>query len=170
MSAPLRIGVLGSTRGTSLQAVIDAINRGALNAKISIVLSNKSDSGILGRAQEHGLPHKHIPLLGRAREAYDEEVTRTLEQHGVQLVLMIGYMRIVSPAFTDRWNDRCLNVHPSLLPDFAGGMDLQVVTHSRPLNTLLIHPLNHPPSTLSTRCTRLCWLPAAPSLAAPSTS
>ena len=127
MSAPLRIGVLGSTRGTSLQAVIDAINRGTLNAKIAVVLSNKSDSGILGRAHEHGLPHKHIPLSGRTREAYDEEVTRTLEQHGVQLVLMIGYMRIVSPSFTNRWTDRCLNVHPSLLPDFAGGMDLQVV-------------------------------------------
>ena len=130
MSAPLRIGVIGSTRGTSLQPVIDAINRGALNAKIAIILSNKSDSGILGRARDHGLPHKHIPLGGRGREAYDEEVTRTLEQHGVQLVLMIGYMRIVSSAFTDRWNDRCLNVHPSLLPDFAGGMDLQVTTRA----------------------------------------
>ena len=126
MSAPLRLGVLGSTRGTDMQAVIDAIEKGTLNAKITVVVSNKADSGILDRASRHGIISKHIPVQGRSREAYDDEVNRTLEQHGVQLVLMIGYMRIVSAAFTDKWLDRCMNAHPSLLPDFAGGMDLQV--------------------------------------------
>lgn len=63
---------------------------------------------------------------GREREDFDEEVTRALEDAGVQLVLCVGYMRILTPEFCRRWAGRCLNVHPSLLPDFAGGMDLQV--------------------------------------------
>jgi phosphoribosylamine--glycine ligase/phosphoribosylglycinamide formyltransferase/phosphoribosylformylglycinamidine cyclo-ligase/phosphoribosylamine--glycine ligase/phosphoribosylformylglycinamidine cyclo-ligase len=109
-----------------MQAVIDAIEKGTLNAKITVVVSNKLDSGILDRASRHGIAIKHIAVGGRSREAYDEEVNRILEQHGVQLVLMIGYMRIVSSTFTDKWLDRCMNVHPSLLPDFAGGMDMQV--------------------------------------------
>ena len=62
----------------------------------------------------------------RTREDFDAEVTRALEDAGVQLVLCVGYMRILSPCFCQRWAGRCLNVHPSLLPDFAGGMDLQV--------------------------------------------
>lgn len=65
---------------------------------------------------------------GRERAAFDEEVTEALEDAGVQLVLCVGYMRILSPEFCRRWAGRCLNVHPSLLPDFAGGMDLQVRT------------------------------------------
>ena len=60
------------------------------------------------------------------REGYDAAVTEILEDHGVDLVLLIGYMRIVSGAFVRRWWNRCLNVHPSLLPDFAGGMDTDV--------------------------------------------
>lgn len=63
---------------------------------------------------------------GRSREDFDAEVTQALEDEGVQLVLCVGYMRILSPTFCQRWAGRCLNVHPSLLPDFAGGMDLQV--------------------------------------------
>jgi phosphoribosylglycinamide formyltransferase 1 len=120
------LGVIGSTRGTDMQAVIDAIEAGQLNAKITIVLSNKKDAGILERAAKHNIVSKYVPVNGRSREAYDEDVCRQFEAAGVQLVLMIGYMRIVSEVFTNRWRDRCMNVHPSLLPDFAGGMDLQV--------------------------------------------
>lgn len=86
---------------------------------------------------EHSLAHAHTCTRtryanlkkknkGREREDFDEEVTRALEDAGVQLVLCVGYMRILSPGFCRTWAGRCLNVHPSLLPDFAGGMDLQV--------------------------------------------
>jgi folate-dependent phosphoribosylglycinamide formyltransferase PurN len=109
-----------------MQAVIDAIDAGLLIAEIVQVVSNKADAGILDRAAKHGIPARHVAVAGRDREAYDAEVSAVLEQAGVQLVLMIGYMRIVSPAFVQRWADRCMNVHPSLLPEFAGGMDLQV--------------------------------------------
>jgi formyltetrahydrofolate-dependent phosphoribosylglycinamide formyltransferase len=123
---PLRLGVLGSTRGTDMQAVIDEIEAGRLNARIVLVVSNKADAGILDRARRHGIPATNVGAKGKTREVFDGEVTTLLEDAGVELVLLIGYMRIVSAAFCQRWADRCMNVHPSLLPDFAGGMDLEV--------------------------------------------
>ena len=126
LNAPLLIGVLGSTRGSSLQPVIDAIEQGRLNAKIVVIVSNKADAGILVRANTHYITSVYLPTKGKSREVYDQDVTEVLLDAGVQLVLMIGYMRIVSPLFTKAWSQRCLNIHPSLLPEFAGGMDLQV--------------------------------------------
>eukprot|EP00617_Octactis_speculum_P019210 CAMPEP_0185772532 /NCGR_PEP_ID=MMETSP1174-20130828/69536_1 /TAXON_ID=35687 /ORGANISM="Dictyocha speculum, Strain CCMP1381" /LENGTH=1073 /DNA_ID=CAMNT_0028458865 /DNA_START=324 /DNA_END=3545 /DNA_ORIENTATION=+ len=124
---PVRIGVLGSTRGTDLQAIIDAVAGGTLSgAEVSVVVSNKKKALILERAERHNIPHHHVGSAGKSREAFDEEVTSVLEDYGVDLVLLIGYMRIVSKGFTDHWRVRCLNVHPSLLPDFAGGMDEDV--------------------------------------------
>lgn len=128
LNAPLVLGVIGSTRGTAMQAVIDAIEAGTLHAKISLVVSNKKDAGILERATKHGIENVYISSTGLSREEYDHKVCAALEQYGVQLVLMIGYMRIVSSVFIDKYRNKCMNVHPSLLPDFAGGMDLQVHT------------------------------------------
>lgn len=126
LNRPVRIGVLGSTRGSAMQATIDEIEAGRLRAEIVLTVSNKADAGILERSKNHGIPAISIPAKGKTREAFDAEVTARLEGAGVELVLLIGYMRILSPAFCQRWAKRCLNVHPSLLPDFAGGMDLEV--------------------------------------------
>lgn len=130
LTAPVRLGVLGSTRGSSLQAVIDAIAAGSLNAVVSVIVSDKAEAGILQRATSHGIAARHISAVDgktkKTRKAYDAEVTAELLLHGVELVLMVGYMRIVSAEFTEAWRERCLNVHPSLLPEFAGGMDLKV--------------------------------------------
>lgn len=126
LARPLRLGVLGSTRGTDLQAIIDAIEAGELPAQVGVVLSDRAGAGILQRAARHGLPCQSFSAAGLTREAFDRLLTRRLEQAGVDLVLMIGYMRIASEEFVGRWRGRCLNVHPSLLPKFAGGMDLQV--------------------------------------------
>ncbi|CAM9506795.1 unnamed protein product [Ectocarpus sp. 6 AP-2014] len=130
-TAPLRVGVLASGRGTALQAVIDscatAAEDGGLNAEVVIVVTNKKEAPVRDRAKKHGIPEIFVASKGRERAAFDEEVTKALEDAGVQLVLCVGYMRILSPEFCRQWAGRCLNVHPSLLPDFAGGMDLQVV-------------------------------------------
>ena len=126
LTAPVLIGVLGSTRGSSLQPILDAIAAGTLNAKIAVIVTNKSDAGIINRAVTHGIPAVHIDAKGLSRVDFDKLVSKVLSDAGVQLVLLVGYMRIVSPVFTQRWAGCCLNVHPSLLPDFAGGMDLQV--------------------------------------------
>ena len=123
----VRLGVLGSTRGSSLQPVLRALAAGVLrHVTINLVLSNKKDAGILRRAALHGLPHAHVPVNGRSRDAYDAEITQRLEEAGCDAVLCVGWMRILSAPFCMRWRQRALNVHPSLLPAFAGGMDLEV--------------------------------------------
>ena len=122
----LRIGVLGSTSGTDLQAVIDEIESGKLEAEISVVISNKPDAFILERARKHGIESVCITSKGREREDFDREVADILDSRGVQLVLLIGYMRFLSKWFVERYKDKIMNVHPSLLPAFAGGMDLDV--------------------------------------------
>ena len=125
--APIKLGILGSTRGTDLQAIIDAIDVGRLNASIEVVVSNRRNAYILTRAEKHNIEAYYLPCKkGTTRTIYDEEVSKKLQEHSVDLVLMIGYMRIVSSSFCNTWSGRLLNVHPSLLPEFAGGMDLNV--------------------------------------------
>lgn len=126
---PVNIAVLGSTRGTDMQAIIDAIATGTLQAKITHVISNKSSAFILERASNHGIPATCIASKGKSREQFDEEVIATLEadpSKAPDLVLLIGFMRILSPVLVQKYAGRMLNVHPSLLPDFAGGMDTNV--------------------------------------------
>jgi phosphoribosylglycinamide formyltransferase-1 len=122
----LRVGVLGSTRGTALQGVLDAIAAGGLDVEIVLVISDKANAAILERAAAHHVRWQHIDAKGLTREAFDDQVTAALYAAGAELVLMIGYMRIVSPSFVEHWRGRLLNVHPSLLPAFAGMMNRSV--------------------------------------------
>jgi len=122
----IRLGVLGSTKGTDLQFIIDSINTKKLNAVVSIVISNKSNSYILKRAKNHSLPHVFIDHKGKSRERFDSEITSALKEHNVNLILLIGFMRILSSKFCNDWSGKILNVHPSLLPKYAGGMDNNV--------------------------------------------
>ena len=122
----MNIGVLGSTRGTDLQGVIDAIGSKQLSSKISVVISNKEDAYILERAKKHNIEAVFIDSKGKKREEFDREVNSTLERYNVDLILLIGYMRILSPGFVNKWKNKIMNIHPSLLPAFAGGMDKEV--------------------------------------------
>ena len=123
----MKVAVLGSTRGTDLQFILDAQKRGELDGiEFSFVLSNKKDAYILERARDHGLKSIFLSGKGKSREEYDAEVTALLEEHGVELILLIGYMKLMSNGFVDRWQNRVMNIHPSLLPAFAGGIDLNV--------------------------------------------
>jgi phosphoribosylglycinamide formyltransferase-1 len=126
LKSPVKLGVLGSTRGTDLQYIIDSIDKGWLRAEIKVVVSNLSSAYILTRAREHDLPAVSVSAKGLSRAEFDAKVTSVLKEHNCDLVLLIGYMRIVSDEFCDEWKGRLLNVHPSLLPEFAGGMDLNV--------------------------------------------
>ena len=122
----IRLGVLGSTKGTDLQAILDSIQSEQLNATVSVVLSNQENAFILERAQNHNVPTYFISHQGKQREEFDAKMTQVLKNHNVDLVLLIGFMRILSDAFCREWHDRILNVHPSLLPKYAGGMDINV--------------------------------------------
>jgi len=122
----IRLGVLGSTRGTDLGAILSAINNKKLVAEVSVVISNRENAYILTRAKNHNVPSFFISHKDRSREEFDRNVTTILKQYNVELVLLIGFMRILSAEFCQAWRDRVLNVHPSLLPKYAGGMDMNV--------------------------------------------
>ena len=122
----INLGVLGSTNGTDLQSIFDAIGAGKLDAKVSVVISNRADSYILKRAQKHNTPNVFINHKKRIREEFDSEMTNILKEHSVDLILLIGFMRILSSTFCRNWSGRILNVHPSLLPKYSGEMDTNV--------------------------------------------
>ncbi|MFH1641437.1 MAG: phosphoribosylglycinamide formyltransferase [Nanoarchaeota archaeon] len=123
----LNIAVLGSTSGTDLQAVIDGIESGKLkNVKISLIVSNKKDAYILERGKKHGVESIFIDPTGKKREQYDREIDRLLVEANVKLVVLIGYMKLMSAWFVNKWKNKVMNIHPSLLPMFAGGMDKNV--------------------------------------------
>ena len=122
----IRLGGLGSTKGTDLQAILDSIQAEQLNAVVSVVLSNRKNAFILERAKNHSVPTFFISHQGKRRKEFDDEMTLVLKNHNVDLVLLIGFMRILSDDFCREWRDRILNVHPSLLPKYAGGMDMNV--------------------------------------------
>jgi len=122
----IKLGVLASTRGTDLQAIIDEIAAGRLDAEVSCVISNKEECGALEKARTHGIDDIFINSKDKEREDFDKEVAAELDKRGVELILLIGYMRFLSPWFVHKYENKVMNVHPSLLPAFAGGMDLDV--------------------------------------------
>ena len=122
----IRLGVLGSTKGTDLQAILDAIHSDALDASVVVVVSNRNNSYILERARNYNIPNVFVPHAGKTRDEFDREITAALLQYNVDLVLLVGFMRILSAEFCRKWQDRILNVHPSLLPKYAGGVDTNV--------------------------------------------
>ncbi len=122
----IKLGVIGSTNGTDLQAVLDAIAYGELVAKVSVVISNNEKAHILDRAKNNDIPAVFIPHRGKTREEFDNEITAVLKKNQIDLILLIGFMRILSSEFCLEWQGRLLNVHPSLLPKYGGGMDTSV--------------------------------------------
>jgi phosphoribosylglycinamide formyltransferase 1 len=109
------IGVLASGKGSNLQALIDA------GLPIAAVASNRGDAGALARAEAAGIPNRVFDVDGYSdRAARDRELADWLQLRGVDFVVLAGYMHLLTPAFLDRFRDRIVNVHPSLLPQFPG--------------------------------------------------
>ena len=120
-SAPPRLGVLISGRGSNLKALIDAIDDGRLDATIAVVLSNKADAPGLDHARLAGIATVVLSHQAFAsREEYDRAVVQELKGRRVGLVCLAGFMRLLSPLFVDAFPDRILNIHPSLLPNYPG--------------------------------------------------
>jgi phosphoribosylglycinamide formyltransferase 1 len=128
-TTPLRVAILASGRGSNLQSIIDGIEAGQVQARIVAVISNKKDAVALERARKHGLTDIFVdpkPFAGRpdSREAYDRSLLEILQQHNVELVLLAGYMKIVTVVLVSAYANRMMNIHPSLLPSFPG-LDVQ---------------------------------------------
>jgi phosphoribosylglycinamide formyltransferase-1 len=115
------LGILLSGRGSNFVAIADSIAAGRIpNARISIVISNRAEAPGIETAKKRGLKTLVIPSKGKAREAHDSEVVAALKEHGVDLVCLAGYMRLLSPWFVRQFPQRILNIHPALLPAFPG--------------------------------------------------
>lgn len=116
-----RIGVLASTKGTDLQAIIDEINDGTLpDVEVAIVLSNKKNAYALERARLQEIKALFVDPSDKTKEEYDQELAAILKEHQVDLVCLIGYMRILTPDFIKHFPRRIINVHPALMPKFSG--------------------------------------------------
>ena len=117
----LKLGILLSGRGSNFLAIAESIRAGKLpGVEIAIVISNVAEAPGIAAAAELGLPHAVLVSKGRKREEHDADVAALLEAHGVDLVCLAGYMRLLSPEFVAAFPHRILNIHPSLLPAFPG--------------------------------------------------
>jgi phosphoribosylglycinamide formyltransferase 1 len=119
--APLRLGVLLSGRGSNCLAIAENIRSGKLEGvEIAVVISNVADAPGLAAAAQIGLPTSELVSKGRPREEHDADLIACLQEHKVDLVILAGYMRLLSPGFLAAFPNRILNIHPSLLPAFPG--------------------------------------------------
>ena len=115
------IGILLSGRGSNFVAIADSIDAGRIaDARIAVVISNKSSAPGVATAHLRGMEALVIPSKDKPREEHDREVVATLKKHSVDLVCLAGYMRLLSPWFVQQFPRRILNIHPSLLPAFPG--------------------------------------------------
>jgi phosphoribosylglycinamide formyltransferase-1 len=137
----MRLAVLLSGRGSNFQAIHDAIQNGSLDAEIVCILSNRPDAQGIQRAREYGyetfvLDHKTFPN----RAAHETEVLKVLDAAKPDLIVLAGYMRLLSPAFIERWRNRILNIHPSLLPSFPGvDAQAQAIRHGVKISGCTVH-------------------------------
>ena len=115
------MGVLCSGRGTNLQSILAAVDSGQIPAPVGVVLTDKPDAKALERAEKAGIPHFCVNRKQYAdKQAFEEALVEKLREHGVTLVILAGFMRILSPYFVHEFPGRILNIHPSLLPSFGG--------------------------------------------------
>ncbi|MDD5529742.1 MAG: phosphoribosylglycinamide formyltransferase [bacterium] len=116
----LIIGVLASGKGSNLQAIIDNIASGKLNAKIGCVISDNADAFALERAKKAQIPAYHIPYKNILMPQCEVEYIECLNKHNVELVCLAGFMRIIKPTLLNAFKNRIINIHPALLPAFPG--------------------------------------------------
>ncbi len=117
----MRLAVLASGNGSNLQAIIDAANREEISGSVAVVFSDKEESFALERARRHGIEALFLnPGHYSHREAYDSDVVYLLREREIELVILAGFMRLLSPHFVEQYRGRIMNIHPALLPSFPG--------------------------------------------------
>lgn len=135
-----KIGILISGRGSNMVALLDAIRDGRLDAEAALVISNIESAEGLRKAAERGVETLFISHKGRSREEHDREMLAELVSRGVSLVCLAGYMRLVSATFIRAFEDRVLNIHPSLLPAFPGlDAQRQALEHGVKITGCTVH-------------------------------
>ena len=135
-----RIAILISGRGSNMAALLDAIRNGRLDADAALVISNIEDAAGIAKARQQGVDTLVITHKGRTREDHDREIVGELSRRGVSLVCLAGYMRLLSPFFVRSFENRILNIHPSLLPAFPGiDAQRQALEHGVKITGCTVH-------------------------------
>jgi phosphoribosylglycinamide formyltransferase-1 len=135
-----RLGILLSGRGSNFEAIADKVASGHLKAEIAVVISNVESAPGLTRAKARGLNTVFIPSQKRPREDFDREAVRILQSHNVSLVILAGFMRILSPVFLEAYPYGILNIHPALLPAFPGtDVQQQALDHGVKFSGCTVH-------------------------------
>ena len=120
MALTTRIGVISSGRGENLRHILESVRSGRLPAEVAIVLADHPDAGALRIARDYGIEAHFVDPSGLDRAGYDGVLAEHLDRAGVDLVVLTGYMRVLSPEFVRRFRGRTINIHPALLPAFRG--------------------------------------------------
>jgi len=135
-----RLGILLSGRGSNFEAIADRISSGKLNAEIAVVITNVEIAMGLERARARGLPAIYLPSRGKTREQFDTEAVRVLRERNVSLVILAGFMRVLSHVFLDAFPYGILNIHPALLPAFPGlDVQKQALEHGVKVSGCTVH-------------------------------
>lgn len=130
MTNPVKLVVIISGNGSNLQSIIDAIERGQLNARIGAVISNNPDAFGLSRAKKHGIEQQVVDHRQfDSREAFDRSLLETVNRYTPDFIVLAGFMRILGSAFIQAYESKILNIHPSILPDYKG-----LNTHQRAID------------------------------------
>jgi phosphoribosylglycinamide formyltransferase 1 len=135
-----RLGILLSGRGSNFEAIAENVARGRLNAQIAAVISNRAEARGMEIARERGLPAVVLPSKGVPREEYDRRIVAELQNQGVELVCLAGFMRLLTGEFCRAFPLRALNIHPSLLPAFPGlDAQKQALEHGGKISGCTVH-------------------------------
>ena len=140
----MKIGILVSGRGSNMTALVDAIKSGEIPAsEVAVVISDRADAGGLVKARERGVDTIVVERRGGSREEHDARIVAELNDRGVELVCLAGYMRLLSPAFIRAFPGRIVNIHPSLLPSFPGlDVQQQAIDHGVKFSGCTVHFVN----------------------------
>lgn len=137
----IKIAVLASGNGTNLQAIIDSVNKGHIPAEIALVLSDEEKAFALERAKKSGIETITLDKKDyKSREDFDKEAVKQLKKRGVELVVLAGFMRILSPYFIKEYRNRIINIHPALLPSFKGAHGIKdALDHGVKVTGVTVH-------------------------------
>lgn len=140
----MKLGILISGRGSNMTALVDAVKSGEIPAsEVAVVISDKPTAAGLAKARERGIETAVIERRGRTREEHDAEIIAELKRHGVELICLAGYMRLLSSGFIRAFQNRIINIHPSLLPSFPGlNVQQQAIDHGVKISGCTVHFVN----------------------------
>ncbi|MBO6960647.1 MAG: phosphoribosylglycinamide formyltransferase [Prochlorococcus marinus CUG1438] len=125
-SPKLKIGVLASGKGTNFQELINLSEKGEFDIDITVLITNKEDAGCIKRAQKAQIPYKIIKNKHFSQKVeFESEIINTLINYDVELIVMAGWMKIVTPFFVNKFKNKIINIHPSLLPAYKGGSAIE---------------------------------------------